>query len=59
MKAYAEVDGQVFQVMARGVAGGCGARVMGRGCGRVRVRTGRKAHPRFQVRTPDGREAAS
>lgn len=36
VKAYAEVDGQVFQVMARGVAGGCRAQVMGRGCGRVR-----------------------
>lgn len=47
VKAYAEVDGQVFQVMARGVAGACRAQVMGRGCGRVRVRAGTKPHPRF------------
>lgn len=47
VKAYAEVDGQVFQVMARGMAGGCGAQVMGRGCGRVRMPAGTKPHPRF------------
>lgn len=32
VKAYAEVDGQVFQVMARGLAGDWWAQVVGGGC---------------------------
>lgn len=53
VKAYAELDGRVFQVTARGLAGAWWARVVGGGCACVRTCLCRHG------RAPDAREAPS